>query len=348
MRRPARTASTSEAKLSSSSTSAAASRATSVPRRPIATPMSAALSAGASFTPSPVIATTWPCCCSARTMRSLWTGSTRANTCTSPTRSRSAASSIAASVRPVSTRASPPSTRPAWRAIARAVSAASPRDHQHPDARAPALLYRAGHLLAQGSIKPSSPAALQRSAASRRRCSTAGSASQRASTSSGAPLTATLNRSPPGHQPPVHDIGRAVADTAARAGRPAVSARTAPAASAAAHRAVRRLDAAIAADAQRAAGAPAAASHPASPSCTTTRLPAMSRALSPSPLRALGQRARRLQSAMTGRWPTRRDLAPEPITGGGGSTCSPSPAHGSRADWGERWTSASDALNCTC
>ena len=37
-----------------------ASRATSVPERPIAMPMSARRSAGASLTPSPVIATTWP------------------------------------------------------------------------------------------------------------------------------------------------------------------------------------------------------------------------------------------------------------------------------------------------
>ncbi len=48
------------AKLSSSSTIADASRATSVPTLPIATPMSALFSAGASFTPSPVIATNSP------------------------------------------------------------------------------------------------------------------------------------------------------------------------------------------------------------------------------------------------------------------------------------------------
>ena len=46
------------AKLSSVRTIVAASRATSVPDRPIATPMSARRSAGASLTPSPVIATT--------------------------------------------------------------------------------------------------------------------------------------------------------------------------------------------------------------------------------------------------------------------------------------------------
>ena len=65
-------------KLSSNSTIAAASFDTSVPVIPIATPMSARLSAGASFTPSPVIATTWPRVCSASTMFSLCSGETRA------------------------------------------------------------------------------------------------------------------------------------------------------------------------------------------------------------------------------------------------------------------------------
>ena len=44
----------------------------------MAMPMSAALSAGASFTPSPVIATTSPRACSAATIRSLCSGATRA------------------------------------------------------------------------------------------------------------------------------------------------------------------------------------------------------------------------------------------------------------------------------
>jgi hypothetical protein len=47
MRRPSRTAATMVVKLSSSSTTYAASRATSVPVMPMATPMSARLSAGA-------------------------------------------------------------------------------------------------------------------------------------------------------------------------------------------------------------------------------------------------------------------------------------------------------------
>ena len=56
--RPASIATTIVAKLSSVSTIVDASRATSVPERPIATPMSATRRAGASLTPSPVIATT--------------------------------------------------------------------------------------------------------------------------------------------------------------------------------------------------------------------------------------------------------------------------------------------------
>ena len=59
---------------------AAASLATSVPALPIATPMSAALSAGASLTPSPVTATTSPAAPGAPTRsRSLCSGETRAN-----------------------------------------------------------------------------------------------------------------------------------------------------------------------------------------------------------------------------------------------------------------------------
>lgn len=63
-------------------TSAADSRATSVPRLPIAMPMSAARSAGASLTPSPVIPTTSPFALSARISRSFCSGTIRANTLT--------------------------------------------------------------------------------------------------------------------------------------------------------------------------------------------------------------------------------------------------------------------------
>ena len=68
------------AKLSSVRITSEASFATSVPTIPIETPMSACFSAGASFTPSPVIATIWPCDCQACTMRTLCSGATRAYT----------------------------------------------------------------------------------------------------------------------------------------------------------------------------------------------------------------------------------------------------------------------------
>ena len=76
--RPSCTAATIVAKLSSARIMSAASLVTSVPVTPMATPMSAVLRAGASFTPSPVIATMWPSSCSASTIRSLWAGATRA------------------------------------------------------------------------------------------------------------------------------------------------------------------------------------------------------------------------------------------------------------------------------
>ena len=76
--RPSSTAATIVAKLSSASTMSAASFETSVPVMPIATPMSAVFSAGASLTPSPVMATIAPSRCSAFTIRSLCSGLTRA------------------------------------------------------------------------------------------------------------------------------------------------------------------------------------------------------------------------------------------------------------------------------
>ena len=59
-RRPSATTGGSASKFESSSTSCATARVASLPE-PIATPMSASFSASASFTPSPVIATVWPC-----------------------------------------------------------------------------------------------------------------------------------------------------------------------------------------------------------------------------------------------------------------------------------------------
>ena len=75
--RPSSTASTMWAKLSSSRTMSAADRATSVPTTPMATPISAWRRAGASLTPSPVMATTSPRACSAWAMRSFCSGATR-------------------------------------------------------------------------------------------------------------------------------------------------------------------------------------------------------------------------------------------------------------------------------
>jgi hypothetical protein len=89
-------AATTEAKLSSVRTIVAASRATSVPLAPIATPMSALRSAGASLTPSPVRATVWPTARSASTTRSLVSGDERATI--SSDSSRSTASSSASSI----------------------------------------------------------------------------------------------------------------------------------------------------------------------------------------------------------------------------------------------------------
>ena len=76
---PSRTAYIMVAKLSSVSTISEADFATSVPVMPILHPISAAESAGASFTPSPVIATISPLALSAFTIFILWLGVTRAN-----------------------------------------------------------------------------------------------------------------------------------------------------------------------------------------------------------------------------------------------------------------------------
>ena len=64
------------ANLLSSNTIWATARDAELPE-PIATPMSASLSASTSLTPSPVIATVWPRDCSACTMARFWSGRTR-------------------------------------------------------------------------------------------------------------------------------------------------------------------------------------------------------------------------------------------------------------------------------
>jgi hypothetical protein len=74
------TALTIELKLSSRRMIAAACRATSVPLIPIAKPTSALRSAGASFVPSPVTATTCPSSLSPVTRQYLSVGRDRANT----------------------------------------------------------------------------------------------------------------------------------------------------------------------------------------------------------------------------------------------------------------------------
>ena len=76
--RPSSTALTIEAKLSSVRTMSDTSLVTSVPVMPMAMPMSAALMAGASLTPSPVIATICPRDFQACTTRSLCSAETRA------------------------------------------------------------------------------------------------------------------------------------------------------------------------------------------------------------------------------------------------------------------------------
>ena len=74
---PSSTALTIIEKLSFNNTKSAVSLATSVPE-PKATPISAFLRAGASFTPSPVIATTSPFFCQASIILVLCFGSTLA------------------------------------------------------------------------------------------------------------------------------------------------------------------------------------------------------------------------------------------------------------------------------
>ena len=77
---PCFTASTIVTKLSSVRIISDAFLATSVPFFPIAIPISAFFKAGASFTPSPVIATTAPVFCHAFTILTLCSGLTLANT----------------------------------------------------------------------------------------------------------------------------------------------------------------------------------------------------------------------------------------------------------------------------
>ena len=92
--RPLATALMMVAKLSSARIMAAASLDTSVPVIPMATPMSAFFKAGASLTPSPVMATMRPLFCQASTMRILCSGETLAYTEIRSSLSASSPSSI--------------------------------------------------------------------------------------------------------------------------------------------------------------------------------------------------------------------------------------------------------------
>ena len=78
--RPFSIARTIEQKLSSVKIMSEAPLATSVPSKPIATPMSALFNAGASFTPSPVMAHTQPWRCRDLTISSLSSGLALAKT----------------------------------------------------------------------------------------------------------------------------------------------------------------------------------------------------------------------------------------------------------------------------
>ena len=110
------------AKLSSVRIIVAASFETSVPVIPIAMPMSALFSAGASFTPSPVIATMSPFRFSESTRRTLSSGATRAITPMSSIAASSSSSDIALNSAPVIALPGMPSSL----AIAAAVTAWSP------------------------------------------------------------------------------------------------------------------------------------------------------------------------------------------------------------------------------
>ena len=141
--------------MSSASTIAATSLAASVPRRPMATPTSARFSAGASLTPSPVMATTAPSACSASTSRSLCSGLVRAKTVASRATRRRPPWSRPSSSRPVTAFGS--WARPSWRAMASAVATWSPVIILIPIPAARQSRTAAIASVRGGSISPSSP-----------------------------------------------------------------------------------------------------------------------------------------------------------------------------------------------
>ena len=156
MPRPSSTARTMVAKLSSVRIMWAAPLATSVPDFPMAQPMSAAFRAGASFTPSPVMATTCPRFCQARTIRSLCSGVTRAKTENFPMSCSSMSWGMKSSSPPV-TASSPSRQMSSCFAMARAVERWSPVIIT---GRMPARRQRATAFAASGrggSIMPNRP-----------------------------------------------------------------------------------------------------------------------------------------------------------------------------------------------
>ena len=120
-RRPSATTPGSVANLPSSSTSCATARVAAAPD-PMATPMSASFSASASFTPSPVMATTCPLDCNAPTIARFCCGVTRPNTvcCSSTSASSSWSSGSSRASNPASTSGNP--TRAATAATVRGLS----------------------------------------------------------------------------------------------------------------------------------------------------------------------------------------------------------------------------------
>ena len=156
MRLPSRTAATIVVKLSSVITMSEAFLVTSVPLLPMAMPISAVFMLGASFTPSPVIATTLPFSFRCVTMAFLCLGVTRAKTVHLLTASRHSAGVILSSSSPEAT-CSSRSAMPAFFAIAYAVFLWSPviitvvipaRTHSFTACSTPSL---------SGSVIPHSP-----------------------------------------------------------------------------------------------------------------------------------------------------------------------------------------------
>ncbi len=154
--RPSSTPATIVEKLSSLSTRSEACRATSVPPRPIAMPMLARRSAGASLTPSPVTATKCPLACAADTSASFCSGVARANTRACPITARSCSGVASASCAPCTTSDSS-LAMPSSRAIASAVRGWSPVTMT---TRIPASAQRLTASAApsrSGSTRPTSP-----------------------------------------------------------------------------------------------------------------------------------------------------------------------------------------------